>query len=63
MKWLLWRVPILSVVGGIVYIGYGIYDERHPEPQIEADPTKKTLVILGTVSDMCCCHALFGILT
>lgn len=47
LKWLLWRLPILTIVGGIAYIGYGIYEDRHPEPQVEPDPTKKTLVILG----------------
>ncbi|KAG7290682.1 hypothetical protein NEMBOFW57_000685 [Staphylotrichum longicolle] len=29
-------------------MGYGVYQDRHPEPQVEPDPTKKTLVILGT---------------
>jgi NADH:ubiquinone reductase (non-electrogenic) len=29
-------------------MGYGIYQERHPEPQTEPDPSKKTLVVLGT---------------
>ncbi|KAM7222395.1 Pyridine nucleotide-disulfide oxidoreductase domain containing protein [Rhypophila decipiens] len=48
LKWLLWRLPLLSVVGGIVYIGYGIYEDRNPEPQVEPDPSKKTLVVLGT---------------
>ena len=37
----------ISILGGIGYIGYGVYQDRHPDPQIEADPTKKTLVILG----------------
>lgn len=37
----------MSIVGGIVYIGYGIYEDRHPDPQVEPDPAKKTLVILG----------------
>ncbi|KAK5664156.1 hypothetical protein OQA88_371 [Cercophora sp. LCS_1] len=43
-----WRLLNLSVLGGIAYIGYGIYEDRNPEPQVEADPNKKTLVILGT---------------
>lgn len=37
----------LSAIAGVAYIGYGIYEDRHPEPQTEPDPTKKTLVILG----------------
>ena len=30
-----------------MYMGYQIYQLRTPEEQIEADPNKKTLVILG----------------
>ncbi|KAK1751860.1 putative external mitochondrial NADH-ubiquinone oxidoreductase 1 precursor [Echria macrotheca] len=43
-----WRLVNLSILGGIAYVGYGIYQDRHPAPQIEPDPSKKTLVILGT---------------
>ncbi|KAK3333174.1 pyridine nucleotide-disulfide oxidoreductase-domain-containing protein [Cercophora scortea] len=46
-RWI-WRLTYLSALGGVAYIGYGIYEDRHPEPQTEPDPTKKTLVILGT---------------
>ncbi|KAK3692221.1 pyridine nucleotide-disulfide oxidoreductase-domain-containing protein [Podospora appendiculata] len=46
-RWI-WRLTYLSAIGGVAYIGYGIYEDRHPEPQTEPDPTKKTLVILGT---------------
>lgn len=49
-----WRLVNLSIVSGIAYIGYGIYQDRHPEPQIEADPNKKTLVILGGLKDSLC---------
>lgn len=42
-----WRLLNLSLVGGMAYVGYGIYQDRHPEPQIEVDPSKKTLVVLG----------------
>ncbi|KAK3313480.1 pyridine nucleotide-disulfide oxidoreductase-domain-containing protein [Apodospora peruviana] len=48
MRWLLWRIPLLTIAGTIIYISYGIYEDRHPEPQAEPDPSKKTLVILGT---------------
>ncbi|OAA68056.1 alternative NADH-dehydrogenase [Niveomyces insectorum RCEF 264] len=47
LRWL-WRLTYLSALGGIVYIGYSIYQDRHPEPQLPPDPNKKTLVILGT---------------
>ncbi|KAH8878881.1 FAD/NAD(P)-binding domain-containing protein [Thozetella sp. PMI_491] len=46
-RWL-WRLTYLSTFGGLVYIGYRIYQDRHPAAQIESDPSKKTLVILGT---------------
>ncbi len=46
LRWI-WRLTYLSAIGGAVYIGYSIYQDRHPEPQAEADPNKKTLVILG----------------
>jgi len=44
----LWRLTYLSAIGGVAYLAYGVYDLRHPDDQFEADPTKKTLVILGT---------------
>ncbi|TPX10829.1 uncharacterized protein E0L32_008218 [Thyridium curvatum] len=47
LRWI-WRLTYLSALGGIVWIGYGVYQDRHPEPQFEADPNKKTLVVLGT---------------
>lgn len=43
----LWRATYLSAIGGITYLGYSIYDSRHPHDQFEPDPSKKTLVILG----------------
>lgn len=46
LRWI-WRLTYLSFFGSVAYIGYGIYLDRHPEPQVEADPTKKTLVVLG----------------
>ncbi|RPA77949.1 FAD/NAD(P)-binding domain-containing protein [Ascobolus immersus RN42] len=39
---------LLSVTGGVVYLSYGIYEQRNPNEQAPADPTKKTLVILGS---------------
>lgn len=46
-KWI-WRTTYLSIGGLLAYTAWVIYDDRHPQPQFEADPTKKTLVILGT---------------
>ncbi|PNS17604.1 hypothetical protein CAC42_2999 [Sphaceloma murrayae] len=45
---LLWRLTYLSALGGLAYMGYGIYENRMPAEQAEPDPTKKTLVVLGT---------------
>ncbi|KAK6442047.1 NADH:ubiquinone oxidoreductase [Oleoguttula sp. CCFEE 5521] len=44
----LWRETYISILGGLVYGSYGIYLNRHPGEQAEPDPTKKTLVVLGT---------------
>jgi len=38
----------LSALGSVVYIAYEIYQDRNPEPQLKPDPSKKTLVVLGT---------------
>ncbi len=47
-RWL-WRVVYIGAIGGVGYLGYTIYLLRTPSEQLEADPTKKTLVILGTI--------------
>ena len=47
LRWL-WRLTYLGAIGGIGYMGYTIYLSRTPPEQLEADPKKKTLVILGT---------------
>ncbi|KAJ2899043.1 putative external mitochondrial NADH-ubiquinone oxidoreductase 1 precursor [Zalerion maritima] len=44
----LWRLTYLSLFAGIGYAGYGIWLDRHPAPQQQPDPNKKTLVVLGT---------------
>ena len=44
----LYRLAQLTLVGGLGYVGYGIYESRTPEQQLEPDPSKKTLVVLGT---------------
>ncbi|KAF2168229.1 hypothetical protein M409DRAFT_21669 [Zasmidium cellare ATCC 36951] len=47
LKWT-WRLTYLSVLGGLGYTAYGIWQNRNPVEQQEPDPTKKTLVVLGT---------------
>jgi NADH:ubiquinone reductase (non-electrogenic) len=42
-----YRLTVLSGLGLTGYLGYSIYLLRHPEEQVEPDPSKKTLVILG----------------
>lgn len=51
VKWT-WRLVYLSVLGSIAYVAYEVYDSRHPEPQVNPDPSKKTLVILGKQSSV-----------
>jgi len=46
LRWL-WRLTYLGAIGGLGYMGYTIYLLRTPQEQLEADPNKKTLVILG----------------
>ncbi|KAJ6073399.1 External alternative NADH-ubiquinone oxidoreductase [Penicillium canescens] len=43
-----WRLAWLSGLGVTSIVGFSIYTLRYPEEQIEPDPSKKTLVILGT---------------
>ncbi|KAG6130472.1 hypothetical protein E4U12_004172 [Claviceps purpurea] len=47
LRWA-WRFTYLSAAGLVGYTVITIYQDRHPEPQSEPDPSKKTLVILGT---------------
>jgi NADH:ubiquinone reductase (non-electrogenic) len=42
-----WRLTYLSVLAGLGYVSYQVYDLRHPSDQVDPDPSKKTLVILG----------------
>lgn len=46
MRWV-WRLTYISLGGLVLYACYAIYQDRHPEPQYQPDPSKKTLVILG----------------
>lgn len=44
-----WRITYISALGGIAYCGVSIYKTRHPpDVQPKPDPSKKTLVILGS---------------
>ena len=45
-RWL-WRLTYLSTLGGMGYVGYMVWLDRHPAEQLEPDPNKKTLVVLG----------------
>ncbi|KAB5558716.1 hypothetical protein GE09DRAFT_1120447 [Coniochaeta sp. 2T2.1] len=47
LRWT-WRLTYLSLLGSLGYLGYLVYEDRNPQEQVEADPNKKTLVILGT---------------
>lgn len=46
LRWT-WRLTWVSAVAGLAYVGYGIYETRHPSDQPPPDPQKKTLVVLG----------------
>ncbi|KAF1983214.1 FAD/NAD(P)-binding domain-containing protein [Aulographum hederae CBS 113979] len=43
-----WRVTYLSAIAGTLWFSYGVYQARNPNEQMEPDPKKKTLVVLGT---------------
>lgn len=47
LRWA-WRVTWMGTLAGVVYTGYGIYQNRTPAEQELPDPNKKTLVVLGT---------------
>ncbi|EQL36701.1 NADH dehydrogenase [Blastomyces dermatitidis ATCC 26199] len=47
LRWM-YRLPLLSLLAGASALGYSIYLLRNPDEQIQPDPSKKTLVILGT---------------
>lgn len=46
LRWT-WRLTQVSLVAGLGYVGYGIYEMRNPADQTPPDPNKKTLVVLG----------------
>ena len=46
LRWT-WRATYVSAIAGVAWVGYGIWDMRHPEDQAQPDPSKKTLVVLG----------------
>jgi NADH:ubiquinone reductase (non-electrogenic) len=57
LRWT-WRLTYLSALGGLVFVGYQIYQGRTPADQVDPDPTKKTLVVLGKliVHEVVACH-------
>lgn len=46
LRWI-WRLTYLSAIGGVAYLGYGVWDLRNPEEQFQPDENKQNLVILG----------------
>ena len=42
-----WRLTYLSVLAGVGYLCYGVWEARNPGEQMQPDPSKKTLVVLG----------------
>lgn len=46
----LWRVTYISTIAGVGYLSFHIWWLRHPPDQIEPDPSKKNLVILGSLT-------------
>lgn len=60
LRWM-WRLTLLSGVGLTSALAYSIYVLRHPAEQFEPDPSKKTLVVLGTLlllSSACTCFII-----
>ncbi|PSS03739.1 FAD/NAD(P)-binding domain-containing protein [Coniella lustricola] len=47
LRWT-WRLTYLSLLGTVAYVSYEVWDSRNPDNQVIPDPSKKTLVILGT---------------
>jgi len=45
----IWRITYLSVLATLGYTAYTVWDLRNPNDQLEPDPSKKTLVILGAL--------------
>lgn len=46
-----WRFTKLAAAVGTGYVVWTVYDGRHPADQMEPDPSKKTLVVLGMSSN------------
>ncbi|KAI9815868.1 MAG: NADH:ubiquinone oxidoreductase [Phylliscum demangeonii] len=47
LRWI-WRVTYMSALAGIGVLAYQIYTLRYPIDQVDPDPARKTLLILGT---------------
>ena len=63
LRWT-WRLTLLSGAGLTGMLAYSIYDQRNPIEQVQPDPSKKTLVVLGVfLSPPClvvCREIVFG---
>jgi hypothetical protein len=49
LRWT-WRLTYLSAIGFAGWLAYTVWELRNPNEQFEPDPSKKTLVILGTLA-------------
>jgi len=54
-----WRLSLGLTFLGAGWLAYSIYETRFPQEQIEPDPAKKTLVILGMFSTRVTTTTLF----
>ena len=53
-----WRFTQLGLIGGSGYLVWSIYTWRNPNDQIQPDPSKKTLVVLGMSPHHCIRYVL-----
>lgn len=52
LRWT-WRLTLLTGAGLTGMLAYSIYDQRNPIEQVQPDPSKKTLVVLGVFLSAC----------
>ncbi|KAL0088278.1 NDE, mitochondrial external NADH dehydrogenase [Phycomyces blakesleeanus] len=45
---MLYRALQFGLLGGVVFTGYSMWETRHPPTQESFDPSKKTIVVLGS---------------
>lgn len=52
LRWT-WRLTWMGTVALVGTVAYSIYDTRNPIDQIQPDPSRKTLVVLGACLSHC----------